>query len=167
VHRDLVVSGHVDDAVDDVLQAGGRGVEELALGEAVEEGADLPVDVAVLDVPAVREQPVVLLLQERDVRRLLGEGDLGQPAEEDRRSRSSPRGPHSRTMTLSRGSTWWSAEALLAKSMSTTRGSRRRLEAGLDLLDEVREHHGQQALVRERAQGALRDAVDWPSAAKR
>jgi hypothetical protein len=161
VHGDLVVPGHVDDAVDDVLQAGGRSVEQLALGEAVEEGADLPVDVAVLDVPAMREQPVVFLLQERDVRRLLGEGDLGQAAEEDRRFPQLARGPpFPHDDVVERVHVVEGGRVVREVDVHDARVFGRGLEPGLDLLHEVREHDGQQALVREGAQGALRDAVE-------
>ena len=94
VHRDLVVRGHVDDAVDQLLQARGVGIEQLARREAVEQAADLAVGVAVGHRPALGQDPLLLLLQERDVCRLLREGALGEAAlQERRRLQSAVRAP--------------------------------------------------------------------------
>ena len=163
VHRDLVVPRHVDDAVDDVLEARGGGVEQLALREAVEEGADLAIDVAVGQVAAVHEQPVVLLPEERDVRRLLGERDLGQPPEEHRGFEQLARlAPLAHDHVVEGVDVVQRGGVVREVDVHDARVLRGRREARLNLFHEVREHDGQQALVRERAQRALRDAMGGP-----
>jgi hypothetical protein len=86
VDRDLVVARHVDDAVDDLLQVGDVRVEQLGLGELVERGADLPPRMAVGAGLALAQQPVVLLLEDRDAVGALREGAAREPSEQKRRA---------------------------------------------------------------------------------
>ena len=82
---DLVVARDVDQPVDDLLERRHVGVEELALREVVEEGPGRAVDVRVLRLAAVLEEPRELLPEERDRLRLRGERALGQAAEQEGR----------------------------------------------------------------------------------
>ena len=84
-HHDLGVARHVDHAVDERLERGGVGVEQLAARHVVEERARLAVGVRVLRGAAALEQPGQLLPHQRDVLRLGGERALGQAAEQQRR----------------------------------------------------------------------------------
>jgi hypothetical protein len=160
VHGDLVVAGHVDDAVDDLLQRLDVRVEQLARGEAVEDGADLAVRERIGLRVAVLEQPVELFLQERDLAALLGEGALGQAAHEQRglheiavRSPLPDGDVVDGLEVIDRG------RGVAVVDVDDPKVVGRGQEVGLHLLDQPREDDGQQRRIGEDPARALRHAV--------
>ncbi len=83
-HHDLGVARHVDHAIDQRLERGDVGVEQLAARHVVEQRPRLAIGVRVLRLAAPLEQPGQLLPHQRHVLRLGGERALGQPAEQQR-----------------------------------------------------------------------------------
>ena len=152
-HGDLVVARHFDHRFDDRLQLVGAGVEQLALRQAVEDGAHLAVDVRVRHRVDERVQPGQLLAQERDVQRPAGERALGEAPEDQRRPRpGAVRAPLAHDDVVDRLEVMDRRRVVAVVDVDDAVVGRGRPHVRVLLLEKSREHHRHEVGVPEDAE---------------
>ena len=168
LHHQLLVACDLHDLLDHALDVVDPGVEEVGLREVVEGGARLTPGVRVRDAAAALEDPVVLLLEQRDAVGALRERTAREAPEQQRQAaQPAVLAPLAHREVLDRldvvDRRGVGAEIEVQDRAVPGLG----VEVLLDVLHHTREHDRKQGGVGEDAGGALAHAVERPVAAGR